>query len=248
MSDAGGEYKSKAFEKMLKDRGIEILQSIPYAHQQNGRAERIIRTITEKAESMRLQACIPQSWWEFSIEHATHVYNRTPMRRLNWQTPYTLLYGERPSVEHLRVFGCGAYVFLPVEVRANKLAPKSELMTYLGNAPGAGGFMFMRSPNNVLFYSTHCIFNEVLFPKCATPAKKLLTRLLDAPPTHHYHKDTIQVPVDEDTPPRRRTKNKGKERQQSAPKSLEPPEESSSEEESSGEEESSSSEEEEPST
>jgi len=39
MSDAGGEYKSKAFDTMLKDRGIEILQSIPYAHQQNGRAE-----------------------------------------------------------------------------------------------------------------------------------------------------------------------------------------------------------------
>jgi hypothetical protein len=39
MSDAGGEYKSKVFEKMLKDRGIEILQSIPYVHQQNGRAE-----------------------------------------------------------------------------------------------------------------------------------------------------------------------------------------------------------------
>ena len=108
--------------------------------------------------------------------------------------------------------------------------------------------MFMRSPNNVLFYSTHCIFDEVLFPKCATPAKKSLTRLLDVPPTHHYHKDTIQVPVDEDTPPRRRTKNKGKERQQSAPKPLEPPEESSSEGESSEEEESSSSEEEEPPT
>ena len=168
---------------------------------------------------MRLQACIPQSWWEFSIEHATHVYNRTPMRRLNWQTPYMLLYGERPSVEHLRVFGCGAYVFLPAEVRANKLAPKSELMTYLGNAPGAGGFMFMKS----------------------------LTRLLDAPPTHHYHKDTIQIPVDEDTPPRHRTKNKGKECQQSAPMPLEPPEESSSKEESSSEE-SSSSEEEEPPT
>ena len=36
MSDAGGEYKSAAFTKMLKDKGIEILQSIPYVHQQNG--------------------------------------------------------------------------------------------------------------------------------------------------------------------------------------------------------------------
>ena len=36
MSDAGGEYESAAFDKMLKDKGIEILQSILYAHQQNG--------------------------------------------------------------------------------------------------------------------------------------------------------------------------------------------------------------------
>ena len=86
----------------------------------------------------------------------------------------------------------------------------------------------------------------LLVPKCATPVKKLLTRLLDAPPTHHYHKDTIQVPLDEDTPPRCCTKNKGKEHQQKAQMALEPPEESSSEEESSEEEESSSSEEEEP--
>ena len=105
----------------------------------------------------------------------------------------------------------------------------------------------MRSPNNVLFYSTHCIFNDVLFLKCATPAKKSLTRLLDAPPTHHYYKDTIQVPVDEDTPPRHHTKAKGKEHQQSTQMPLEPPEESSDEKESS-EEESSSSEEEEPPT
>jgi hypothetical protein len=36
MSDAGGEYKSNLFIKMLKDEGIEILQSIPHTHQQNG--------------------------------------------------------------------------------------------------------------------------------------------------------------------------------------------------------------------
>ena len=52
--------------------------------------------------------------------------------------------------------------------------------------------------------------------------------------------DTIQVPVDEDAPPRRHIKNEGKERQQRAQAPLEPPRESS------GEEESSSSEEEEP--
>ena len=154
----------------------------------------------EKAESMRFQACLPQSWWEFSVEHAVHVYNHTPLCRLNWQTPYELLYNERPSVSHLRVFGCGAYVYLPAETRANKLAPKSEMMTYLGNAPGANGFTFMRSPNNVLFYATQCIFDEDLFPKCQTGPRQPLTQLHSNAPhrTHLHHEDTI--PVDEEVP------------------------------------------------
>ena len=196
MSDAGGEYKSRAFDQMLKDRGVEILQSIPYAHQQNGRAERAIHTIMDKAESICLQACLPQSRWEFSVEYATHVYNRTSLRCQNWQTPFTLLYGSVPSVDHLRVFGCGAYVFLPAETRANKLSPKSELMTYLGSAPGAGGFIFMRAPNNVLFYSTHCIFDESMFPKCQMLVQRPVTRLRSNVPIPHHCGDT--VPVDEE--------------------------------------------------
>jgi len=79
MSDAGGEYKSKAFLDMLGNEGIKVSQSIPYVYQQNGRAERLIHTLTEKAETMRFQACLPPSWWEFSLDHAVHVYNRTPM-------------------------------------------------------------------------------------------------------------------------------------------------------------------------
>jgi len=72
--------------------------------------------LMDKAESMRLLACLPQSWWEFSVEHATHVYNRTPLHHHEWRTPIQLLNGERPSIAHLRVFGCGAYVFIPAEI------------------------------------------------------------------------------------------------------------------------------------
>ena len=39
MSDAGGEYKSKAFDKLLLDNGKRIFQSAPHTPQQNGRAE-----------------------------------------------------------------------------------------------------------------------------------------------------------------------------------------------------------------
>ena len=131
----------------------------------------------EKGESMRLEACLPQSWWEFSLEHATHIYNRTPIRRLLWQTPHEQLNREKPTVDHLRLFGCGAYIYILVEVRSNKLAPKSKLMTYLGNAPGGKGWWFMHTPNNIVFTSAHTIFDETLFPKCPLAVRQPNTRV-----------------------------------------------------------------------
>ncbi|KAL7281613.1 hypothetical protein ACG7TL_004930 [Trametes sanguinea] len=146
MSDGGGEYKSKAFDNLLKDKGIEILQSVPHQPQQNGRAERLMRTLSDKAEAMRFKACLPQSWWEFAIEHAVHVYNRTPLRRHKWRTPYEVLNGEAPSIRHLRI------VWL-------------ELMVYIGVAPGGHGFRFMRLPNKVMFTSAYVLFDKTMFPK-----------------------------------------------------------------------------------
>ncbi|EIM91169.1 ribonuclease H-like protein, partial [Stereum hirsutum FP-91666 SS1] len=163
MSDGGGEYRSGKLDEFFKDKGIKALYSAPYIHQQSGHAERFIRTTVDKGETMRFQACLPESWWEFSINHAVHVYNRTPIRRLEWKTPYEALHGSVPRIDHLRVLGCGAYVFLHEDVRKNKLAPKSELMTYLGTSDGGHGNIFMRE-NNSMFTAAHALFDENLFP------------------------------------------------------------------------------------
>ena len=177
MSDAGGEYTSMAFTTLLKEKGIQILQSVPHAHQQNGHTERVNQTLREKAESLRLQACLPQSWWEFALDHATHVYNRTPMKRLEWCPPLEWLSSVRLSVDHLRILGCTAYVFIPAKTHANKLSPKSELITYLGTAPGGKGWMFMCRPNNIIFTTTQAIFDVSMFPKCPLMKLHANTRL-----------------------------------------------------------------------
>jgi len=166
MSDAAGEYKSDEFNKELKNLGIKILKSVPHQPQQNGRAECLNRTIMEKSQAIRLDACIPPSWWEFSINHAVHLYNCTPVRRLEWKTPYELINGKVPDISHLRVFGCGAYVYLPEDIQVNKLAPRSEMMIFLGYPEGIKGYLFMRLPNNVLFMVATAMFDETYFPKC----------------------------------------------------------------------------------
>ena len=165
-SDEGGEHNDRELLDDLKDLGIQIQRSVPHASQQNGRAERFNRTIMDKAQAICLDACIPQSWWEFAVLHAIHLYNRMPIKHLGYKTPFEKLRGVKPSISHLCVFGCGAYVFLPEEVRINKLAPKLELMTFIGFADGVKGYLFMRNPNNVVFTAVKALFNEKMFPKC----------------------------------------------------------------------------------
>ena len=130
MSDAGREYKSDLFDRVLLEKGIKIYQSAPWTPMQNGHAKQLRHTLMDKAQSMQHQACIPDSWGEFAFAHATHIYNQTLVACLKWHTPHKMLKGEMPNIDHLCVFGCGAFVYLPAMARANKMAPKSELMTY----------------------------------------------------------------------------------------------------------------------
>ena len=162
--DGGSEFNKS--EKYLKDLGIEIQKSLPYTSQQNGRAERMNRTIWEKSQSLRFDACLPQSWWEFALEHAVYLYNRTPIARNKWQTPYFLIEKKKPNVSDLRVFGCQAYVYIPAERRQNKLEARSKMMIFLGYKNGMKGYKFMNPENNTIFMGTTGVFDETKFPKC----------------------------------------------------------------------------------
>jgi len=65
------------------------------------------------------------------------------------------------------------YVFLPKEVRASKLTPKLELMTYIRYETGIKGWKFMQ-PSGAIFTGATATFDETLFPCCPgakTPAK-----------------------------------------------------------------------------
>jgi len=86
-TDNGGEYITSELQSFLREQGIVHETSTPYVHQQNGRAEWLNRTLLEKVQSIRLEACLPDSWWEFAFATATYVYNCTPIKRLKWKTP-----------------------------------------------------------------------------------------------------------------------------------------------------------------
>ena len=185
--DAGGEFQSQELRVFLQELGINVLTSVPHMHQQNGCAERFICTVMDKAQAMHLDACLPQNWWDFTVDCTTHVYNCTPIQHHDWKMPFENLKRTKPDVTHLRVFGCGAYVFLLEEVHVNKLNPKSELMTFLGYPQGTKGYLFMRGPNNVLFTAVQALFNETLFPKCPDMCRLRYTPVALVNPQGEYN-------------------------------------------------------------
>ena len=195
MSDQGGEYKSKAFEQLMHDNGIHVYDSVLHTPQQNGHAEQFIRTIMDKAQAMCLHASLPDFYWEFAILHAAHIYNCTPKQGLSWKTPYELLYKKPPTISHLQVFRCGAYVHLPAETCHDKLDPKSQLMIYLGIAPGNELNSIFMCPNNSLHTSAHAIFNENLFSCCsgARPHKPISNK-----PSHSHQHPPKETPASND--------------------------------------------------
>ena len=89
--------------------------------------------------------------------------------------------GNKPKTLHFHVFGCEAYVFLPIEIHANKFALYSELMIFIRYEDN-GHFFMCHTQGNTIFCSIHAIFDEKLSSKCTnshTKEHKLYEKLLD---------------------------------------------------------------------
>jgi transposase InsO family protein len=161
-SDGGGEYMSKQFAQLLSDEGIQHQISAPYSQQQNGVSERFNRTVVECARTMLNQAGLDKTYWSHAVLTATHIRNRLPTVALDGMTPFEAFYGYKPSLHHLRVFGCRAYALIPKSQR-NKMDVKAHLCINLGYAPGYKAYHLLDTTTNRVIVSRNVRFAESRF-------------------------------------------------------------------------------------
>ena len=190
-SDRGTEYTSEAFQSILRTHGIEHQMTTPDSPQSNGRAERWNRTIVEKAMAMLHQAGLSQGFWQLAVACAVHVYNRQPMKRLQWRTPMELWRGSPPDVSYFRVFGCKAYVHVQKDKR-HKLEPKALEMTFVGYPTGTKGYLFWNRANRSIVTARDVTFDENVFPARTQP-----TPSGDEPAFNDSDVDALDTPSDE---------------------------------------------------
>ena len=136
-TDGGGEYLNRNFLSYLRSAGIVKRTTTPYSPKQNGIAERANRTLLEGARCMLQGAGLGNEFWGQAVLATAYIINRMPSRVHANKTPYEIWTGVQPTIGHLRVFGCPAYVHVLAETR-RKLDPKSVSCIFMGYAEDDG--------------------------------------------------------------------------------------------------------------
>uniref|UniRef100_A0AAV1UAA0 Integrase catalytic domain-containing protein n=1 Tax=Peronospora matthiolae TaxID=2874970 RepID=A0AAV1UAA0_9STRA len=129
--DGAREFATDSPQEFYEDEGIEQQTTVPYAHQTNGTAERAIRTIVTIGRSMLHHAKLEKCFWAEAAMRAIYVKNRLPSPKDVHKTPFEIVHNSKPSVNHMRVFGCQVYILSPEKKRL-KWDPKARTGIFLG--------------------------------------------------------------------------------------------------------------------
>lgn len=143
----------------MKKEGIKLETNPPYTPPQNGRVEREMRTIVECARSMLYDAETPKKVWAEAVNTAVYILNRTPTTDDKIETPYDKMYNKRPYLNHMKKFGCVAYMHIPESQRV-KLDAKSQKMTFAGYEGNSGNYRLLDNENKKIKVSRNVVFNE----------------------------------------------------------------------------------------
>lgn len=69
----------------------------------------------EMARSMLKNKGLPNKFWAEEVYTSIYLQNRLSTKAVEGCTPFEAWSGHKPSVSHLRVFGCICYIYVPKE-------------------------------------------------------------------------------------------------------------------------------------
>lgn len=159
--DNGREYISAKFKTECERKGIRIEYTVPYTPQQNGVAERMNRTIIERARCLILNSRLSKRFWTEAVLTAVYLINRNPTEALKDKVPAELWYGNRPNLVKLRVLGCIAYLHVPRELNPGKFDSRSKKCFMLGYCDN--GYKLWCPKENKILYGRDIVFDENRF-------------------------------------------------------------------------------------
>ena len=157
-TDNGGEFCSNDFDAFCEEFGIYKQLTAPYTPEQNDVAERKNRTVVEMARSMLKAKNLPNQFWAEVVATPIYLRNISPTKAVQNQTPYEAWYGVKPSVSHLKVFGCISYAL--IKYFRHKLEKKSEKCVFVGYSLKSKAYRLYNPISGKIVISREALFNE----------------------------------------------------------------------------------------
>ncbi|CAL9021612.1 unnamed protein product, partial [Prunus brigantina] len=127
--------------------------------QQNGVSERRNRTLKDMVRSMMCCTNLPIFLWGEALKTANYILNRVPTKSVD-KIPFEIWNKRKPSLNHLKVWGCKAEAKLynPVE---KKLDSRTVSCFFIGYPEGSKGYRFYCPKNTTRFVETQrAVFME----------------------------------------------------------------------------------------
>ena len=165
--DKEGGLSSNDFNAKLRELGITRRFTMRAEPHSNGVAERAIRSIADTATSLLFESHLPSSFWNKAVSTAVYLHNRLPTSANAGKTPYELMYGKKPDVSSVRVFGSLAYVHVKKDKRKG-FSPHMEKAIFIGYPPQFKGWEFYNPVTKKYVVSDRADFDERVFPGLAT--------------------------------------------------------------------------------
>ncbi|KAK1661504.1 hypothetical protein QYE76_049663 [Lolium multiflorum] len=153
-----------------KDQAIQAFEKIKKAGEVKARVKKSLRIdrggelkhkVVAMARSMMESKGLLGKFWGEAVNTAVYLLNRTPTRSMVGGTPYEAWYGRKPSVDHLRTFGCVAHV-KTVSGHKRNLAERSTSMIMTGYEEGSKAYRLCNPSTNKVIVACDVVFEEDL--------------------------------------------------------------------------------------
>ena len=160
-SDNDGEYISNELLHIWSQFDIQIQHLVPYTPQQNGVAERNNRSLKEMTTCMLESKKLATNLWVEAMNAAAYIQNRVPHSSMKGKTPFEAYFGHKPDVLNLRVFGCTAWAWIPLDKR-RALQPQRIECLFIRYPDESKGFKLLDIKTKQIIIERSVKFDEPL--------------------------------------------------------------------------------------
>jgi len=170
------------FARLAAKEGFIIERSATSTQAQNGHAERGGRSLVTMARNMRIEANLPSNLWPELVKAAGYYLNRIPTKGLQWKTPFEAVYGVKPSLGHIRLIGCKAFIHQKDIPKLQKLDPRAKIGYLLGYQSTNQWRIWLPENNEVKIYRDVTFDEQTLYHPERPEGVKLVTAHPEKPP------------------------------------------------------------------